>query len=89
MCFKFQLVPLHQLKNFLTTSLEPGMESFVVMGAVSHCEGFELEVSELTIPSGAVYKLNAADPQLEAPGFQPLSLLIENLVSIQSLLSHG
>jgi hypothetical protein len=26
------------------------VETFVVMGAVSHCEGRELEVSELTIP---------------------------------------
>ena len=29
---------VRKLKNFLTTSLEPGMETFVVMGAISHCE---------------------------------------------------
>jgi hypothetical protein len=35
---------VRKLKNFLTTSLEPGMETYVVMGAVSHCEGRLLEV---------------------------------------------
>lgn len=41
---------VRKLKNFLTTSLEPGMETFVVMGAVSHCEPDELSVAELTLP---------------------------------------
>ena len=34
----------------LTASLEPGAETFVVMGAVSHCAGSELSAPELTVP---------------------------------------
>ena len=42
--------PVRKYKNFLTASLEPGAETFVVMGAVSHCAGSELSVPELTVP---------------------------------------
>ena len=41
---------VRMLKNFLTVSLEPGMESFVVMGAITHCKGFPLEVPQVVLP---------------------------------------
>ena len=38
------------VKSFLTTSLDPGMTSYFVMGAVSCCENRVLDIPELTIP---------------------------------------
>ena len=44
--------PVRKLKNFLTASLDPGgaMESFVVVGAVSHCWGSDVVLPELIVP---------------------------------------
>lgn len=57
------------LKNFLTTSLEPGMESFVVMGAITHCKGFPLEVPEVVLP--VMYRPRGGDGGYAAPLSEP------------------
>ena len=60
---------VRMLKNFLTTSLEPGMESFVVMGAITHCKGFPLEVPEVVLP--VMYRPRGGDGGYAAPLSEP------------------
>ena len=49
--------------------LEPGAETFVVMGAVSHCAGSELSVPELTVP--IKYRPRGAEILRRAPRRNP------------------
>ena len=72
---------VRMLKNFLTVSLEPGMESFVVMGAITHCKGFPLEVPQVVLP--IMYRPRGGDggyaPPLSEPKVECLGItLISN-----------
>ena len=72
--------PVRKYKNFLTASLEPGAETFVVMGAVSHCVGSELSVPELTVP--IKYRPRGAEgyaPPLTDPVVECLGLTLVDL----------
>ena len=71
---------VRKYKNFLTASLEPGAETFVVMGAVSHCAGSELSVPELTVP--IKYRPRGAEgyaPPLTDPVVECLGLTLVDL----------